>query len=146
MMRTLETMLKMSHAVMMTGRKISRVSCPAMLSGISEIDCKWGIYQNSLFYKVYSHLKPEYWEHHLWKVAEQILDALDLPEEHIDLEPHLDLDRDRGLWLHPEAGLVLTGVWPHPILELAQVAGVRLVKMRPRHEGGGLHLALSHVL
>ena len=82
----------------------------------------------------------------MWQVAEQILDALDLPEEHIELEPHLDLDRDRTLWLHPEAGTVPLGVWPHPELELAQVARVRLVKMRPRHEGGGLHLALSHVL
>ena len=80
------------------------------------------------------------------EVLKQILDAFNLPEEHIELEPHLDLDGDRGLWLHPEAGPVPLGVWPHPILELAQVAGVRLVKVRPRHEGGGLHLALSHVL
>ena len=38
------------------------------------------------------------------------------------------------------------GVWPHAVLELSEVAGVCLVKVRPRDEGGGLHLALSHIL
>ena len=94
----------------------------------------------------FSHLKPEHWVHHFLEVLEQIFDALDLPEEHIELEPHLDLDGDGGLGLHPEAGPVLPGVWSHPVLELPEVARVRLVKVRPRHKGGGLHLALGHVL
>ena len=80
------------------------------------------------------------------EVLEQILDPLDLPEEHIELEPHLDLDGDGGLGLHPEAGSVFAGVWPQPVLELPEVAGVRLVKVGPRHEGWGLHFALGHIL
>ena len=32
------------------------------------------------------------------------------------------------------------------LLEGLGVAGVRLEEVRPRHEGGGLHLALGHVL
>ena len=36
------------------------------------------------------------------------------------------LDGDGGLGLHPEAGLVPRCVWPEPVLELPEIAGVRL--------------------
>ena len=93
-----------------------------------------------------AYLKPEHWVHHFLEVLEQILDALNLPEKDVELEPHRDLDGDGGLGLHPEAGPVPPGVWPQPVLELAEVTRVRLVKVRPRHECGGLGLALGHVL
>ena len=57
-----------------------------------------------------THLKPEDWVHNLLEILEEVLDALHLPEEDVQLEPHLHLHRDRGLRLHPEAGLVTLGV------------------------------------
>ena len=57
-----------------------------------------------------THLKPEDWVHNLLEILEEVLDALHLPEEDVELEPHLHLHRDRGLGLHPEAGLVTLGV------------------------------------
>ena len=57
-----------------------------------------------------THLKPEDWVHNLLEILEEVLDALDLPEEDVQLEPHLHLHGDRGLGLHPEAGLVTLGV------------------------------------
>ena len=72
------------------------------------------------------YLKPEHGVHHFLEVLEQILYALHLPQEDVDLEPHRDLDGDGGLGLHPEAGLVPRCVWPEPVLELPEVAEVRL--------------------
>ena len=75
---------------------------------------------------ILAHLKPEHWVHHFLEVLEQILDALNLPEKDVELEPHRDLDGDGGLGLHPEAGLVPRCVWPEPVLELPEISSVRL--------------------
>ena len=70
-----------------------------------------------------THLKPEDWVHNLLEILEEVLDALHLPEENVELESHRDIDGDGGLGLHPEAGLVPRCVRPEPVLELPEVAG-----------------------
>ena len=64
----------------------------------------------------------------------------------VELQPHLHLDRDGRLGLHPEGGVVSARVGSHAILELSDITLVSFVEMWPGHEGGGLHLALCHIL
>ena len=89
---------------------------------------------SSLCYKYFAHLKPEHWIHHFLQVLEQVLDALHLPQEDVQLQPHLHLDWDGGLGLHPEHGVVLDRVRSHAVLELSDVALISLVEVRSRHE------------
>ena len=80
------------------------------------------------------------------KILEEVVNALHFPEEDVELEPHLHLDRDGGLWLHPEGGIMLAGVGSHAVLELLEITRVSFVEVWPGHEGRGLHLALGHIL
>ena len=43
---------------------------------------------------ILAYLKPEHWVHHFLEVLEQILYALHLPQEDVELEPHRDLYGD----------------------------------------------------
>ena len=83
----------------------------------------------------YLYLKPKDWIHDFLEVLEQILNSLHLPEEDVQLEPHLDLHRDGGPRLHPEAGVVLFRIGHHSVLELLEIAGVGLVEVRSGHKG-----------
>ena len=95
---------------------------------------------------ILSHLKPEDRIHNFLKILKEVVDALHLLEENVELQPHLHLDGDGGLRLHPEGGVVLAGVGPYAVLELSKITLVSLVEVWPGHKGRGLHLTLGHIL
>jgi len=91
-------------------------------------------------------LKPKDWEHHLRQVLEQIFNSLHLPQQDVELQPDVDLERDGGHRFQPEGGVVFVRIGTEPVLELLDVTLVRQVEMRSRHEHWRLGLTESHIL
>ena len=57
------------------------------------------MYSRDKFYSIMrmridrTHLKPEDWVHNLLEILEEVLDALHLPEEDVELQPDLNLSQ-----------------------------------------------------
>ena len=91
-------------------------------------------------------IKPHDGEHDLLQVLEQVLHARHALQQDVQLQPHLNLDGDRGLGLQPEGALVELWIRVHPVLELLCVVGVRQMEMWSRDKCRRLDFALGHVL
>lgn len=77
---------------------------------------------------------------------ENVLDTLVLFNKNVQLQLHVDLQRDGGAGLNHEMRLVLLSIGEHAKLELVSVKLVSTLEVGSGQESGGLQLALGHVL